>query len=90
MIVLKEFSLIATGDSLITMKQSVHHEPNFMRLVNLIRGVDCAFANLEMLLHDYEPECYLAAECGGTYTRAHHSILKELEWMGFDVFRMRI
>lgn len=83
---MKEFSLIATGDSLITMKQSVHHEPNFTRLVNLIRGVDCAFANLEMNLHDYEPECYPAAECGGTYTRAHPSILKELQWMGFDVF----
>ena len=83
---MKEFSLIATGDSLITMKQSVHNEPNFTRLVNLIREVDCAFANLEMLLHDYEPECYPAAECGGTYTRAHPSILKELQWMGFDMF----
>jgi poly-gamma-glutamate capsule biosynthesis protein CapA/YwtB (metallophosphatase superfamily) len=83
---MKEFSLIATGDSLITMKQSVHSEPDFTRLVNLIREVDCAFANLEMLLHDYEPECYPAAECGGTYTRAHPSILKELQWMGFDMF----
>ncbi len=83
---MKEFSLIATGDSLITMKQSVHGEPEFMRLVNLIREVDCAFANLEMLLHDYEPGCYPAAECGGTYTRAHPSILDELLWMGFDVF----
>lgn len=83
---MKEFSLIATGDSLITMKQSVHGEPSFMRLVNLIREVDCAFANLEMNLHDYEPECYPAAECGGTYTRAQPSILKELTWMGFDMF----
>jgi len=83
---MKEFSLIATGDSLITMKQSVHSEPDFTRLVNLIREVDCAFANLEMNLHDYETDCYPAAECGGTYTRAHPSILKELIWMGFDMF----
>ncbi|MBT7913509.1 CapA family protein [Candidatus Bathyarchaeota archaeon] len=83
---MKEFSLIATGDSLITMKQRVHSEPEFTRLVNLIREVDCAFANLEMNLHNYEENCYPAAECGGTYTRAHPSILKELLWMGFDVF----
>ena len=83
---MKEFSLIATGDSLITMKQSVHSEPDYTRLVNLIREVDCAFANLEMNLHDYEADCYPAAECGGTYTRAHPSILKELLWMGFDMF----
>jgi len=83
---MKEFSLIATGDSLITMKQRVHSEPDFTRLVNLIREVDCAFANLEMNLHNYEENCYPAAECGGTYTRAHPSILKELLWMGFDIF----
>jgi len=83
---MKEFSLITTGDSLITMKQRVHSEPDFTRLVRLIREVDCAFANLEMNLHNYEEDCYPAAECGGTYTRAHPSILKELLWMGFDMF----
>lgn len=83
---MKEFSLIATGDSLVTMKQSVHSEPDFTRLVNLIREVDCAFSNLEMNLHDYETDCYPAAECGGTYTRAHSGIIRELTWMGFDMF----
>ena len=53
---MKEFSLIATGDSLITMKQSVHSEPQFTRLVNLISAVDCSIANLEMNLHDYETD----------------------------------
>jgi len=83
---LKEFSLVATGDSLITLKQSVHSEPQYMRLLTLIRGVDCAFTNLEMNLHDYGPTCYPAAECGGTYTRAEPSILEDLLWMGFDIF----
>ena len=83
---MKEFSLVATGDSLITLKQSVHTEPQYMRLLTLIRGVDCAFTNLEMNLHDYGPTCYPAAECGGTYTRAEPSILEDLLWMGFDIF----
>jgi len=83
---LKELSLIATGDSLITLRQSVHSEPQFERLLRLIRGVDVAFTNLEMLLHDYDEDCYPAAECGGTYTRAPPRILDELTWMGFNVF----
>ena len=83
---MKEFSLVATGDSLITLKQQVHNEPEYVRLLRLIREVDCAFTNLEMNLHDYGPDCYPAAECGGTYTRAEPAILEDLLWMGFDIF----
>jgi poly-gamma-glutamate capsule biosynthesis protein CapA/YwtB (metallophosphatase superfamily) len=82
---LKKINLIATGDSLITMKQSVHSEPRFLEMVELIRGADIAFTNLEMLLHDYEDGVYPAEECGGTYTRADPSMIEELKWMGFDI-----
>jgi hypothetical protein len=34
----KKISLVATGDSLITMRQSVHSEPEFMELVEIIRN----------------------------------------------------
>jgi len=80
---LKSISIVATGDSLITMRQSVHSEPRFLEMVDLIRGADLAFTNLEMLLHNYEG--YPAAECGGTYTRADPEIIEELQWMGFDI-----
>lgn len=86
MIKMKEFNLVATGDSLITLKQSTHNEPNYVRLLRIIREADCAFTNLEMNLHDYGPDCYPAAECGGTYTRADPKILEDLLWMGFDIF----
>jgi len=80
---LKSISVVATGDSLITMRQSVHSEPRFLEMVELIRGADMAFTNLEMLLHDYAG--YPAAECGGTYTRADPGMIEELKWMGFDI-----
>jgi poly-gamma-glutamate synthesis protein (capsule biosynthesis protein) len=72
-----------TGDSLITMKLSVHTEPAFLKMIDLIRGVDVAFTNLEMLFHDYEP--YPSTESGGTYMRADPAIVKELAWAGFDM-----
>ena len=80
---MKRMNFVATGDSLITMKQSVHAEPRFLEMVDIIRGADLAFTNLEMLLHDYEG--YPAAECGGTYTRADPEMIYELAWMGFDM-----
>jgi poly-gamma-glutamate capsule biosynthesis protein CapA/YwtB (metallophosphatase superfamily) len=82
---MKKISLVATGDSLITMKQSVHSEPEFMEMVELIREADVAFTNHEMLLHDYDEDCYPSAQSGGTYTRAPPETIEELMWMGFDM-----
>ena len=69
---MKKISLVATGDSLITMRQSVHSEPEFLDMVNLIRSADIAFTNHGMLLHDDEEEdgVWPSAESGGTWTRA--------------------
>ena len=80
---MKKISIAAAGDSLITMRQSVHSEPRFLDLVELIREADVAFTNLEMLLHDFDG--YPAAESGGTYTRASPAMIEELKWMGFDI-----
>jgi poly-gamma-glutamate synthesis protein (capsule biosynthesis protein) len=79
----RSFTMALTGDSLITMKLSVHTDPPFLKMIELIRGADVAFTNLEMLLHDYEP--YPSTESGGTYMRADPSIAKELVWAGFDM-----
>src|SRR2546428_10411096 len=48
----KAMTMALTGDSLITLKLSVHTDPPFMKMIDLIRGADMAFTNFEMLLHD--------------------------------------
>src|SRR4051812_26943405 len=63
-----DFTFALVGDSIITRKISVYSEPAFTRVIDLIRNADAAFANLEMLFHDYEP--YASAASGGTYMRA--------------------
>jgi poly-gamma-glutamate synthesis protein (capsule biosynthesis protein) len=84
--IMKSICFVGTGDALITLKQSVHSEPSFMKLVEVIRNADVGITNLEMLLHNYDEDCYPAAECGGTYTRAPPEILDDLIWMGFDIY----
>jgi poly-gamma-glutamate capsule biosynthesis protein CapA/YwtB (metallophosphatase superfamily) len=78
-----DFTFALTGDSIITRKLSVYNEPAFTRIIELIRGADVAFTNLEMLFHDYEP--YASAASGGTYMRAEPALVKELVWAGFDM-----
>ena len=72
-----------TGDSIITMKLRVHTDPQFTKMIDLIRGADAAFTNLEMLFHDYEP--YPSTQSGGTYMRADPALADELVWAGFDM-----
>jgi poly-gamma-glutamate synthesis protein (capsule biosynthesis protein) len=77
------FSLALTGDSIITRRLSVYQEPAFVRLIELVRGADAAFTNVEMLFHDYEG--HAMNQSGGTYMRAEPALAKELAWAGFDL-----
>lgn len=79
-------TMALTGDAIITRRLSPYQEPAFLRMIELIRGADVAFANLEMLFHDYEP--YPMHQSGGTYMRAEPALVKELVWAGFDLVSM--
>jgi poly-gamma-glutamate capsule biosynthesis protein CapA/YwtB (metallophosphatase superfamily) len=77
------FSFALTGDTIISRRLSVYREPEFLALIDLLRGADVAFTNLEVLFHDYEP--YPMSEAGGTYMRADPALARELVWAGFDM-----
>ena len=77
------YTMALTGDSIITRRLSVYKEPEFLEMIELIRGADVAFTNIEMLFHDYEP--YPMNRSGGTYMRAAPAMIKELVWAGFDI-----
>ncbi|MFK7828634.1 MAG: CapA family protein [Congregibacter sp.] len=79
----ERFSMALTGDSIITRKLSVYDEPEYLQMIELIRGADLAFTNLEVLFHDYEP--YPMATSGGTWMRADPELASELSWAGFDL-----
>lgn len=78
-----DFTMALTGDSIITRKLSVFDEPEFLEMIELLRGADMAFTNLEVVLHDFEP--YPMAESGGTWMRAAPQMADELAWAGIDM-----
>lgn len=79
----QEMTLALTGDAIITRRLSVYDEPDFLEMIELIRGADAAFTNLEVLFHDYEP--YPAHQSGGTWMRADPALADELAWAGIDM-----
>lgn len=76
-------TLALAGDALMTRTFSSDQDPRFLKVIDTIRGADAAFANLEMLLHDYEP--YPMTESGGTWMRGDPRVAKDLAWAGFDM-----
>ena len=81
-------TLALAGDAIITRRLSVYDEPDFLALRELVQGATAAFVNLEMLLHNWEPDVIPATQSGGTYMQADPSMAKELVWMGFDMVNM--
>jgi poly-gamma-glutamate synthesis protein (capsule biosynthesis protein) len=73
-----------TGDAIISQRLSPFKEPEYLRMIEIIRGADLAFTNLEVLFHNYE-EAYPATHSGGTWMAAEPFIAGELVWAGFDM-----
>jgi poly-gamma-glutamate synthesis protein (capsule biosynthesis protein) len=80
------FTMVLTGDAIITRRLSPYKEPAFLEMIELVRSADVSFTNLEMLLHDYEPAP--AAASGGTYMRGDPFLARELMWAGIDIVSM--
>ncbi|MGF1608829.1 MAG: CapA family protein [Kiloniellales bacterium] len=78
-----DISLFVAGDTIITQPWSQIRDPDFLRMIDEIRGADVAIANLETLIHEYRG--YAQAESGGTWMASPPQIAEELVWAGFDI-----
>lgn len=77
------FIMALSGDTELTRKLSVHKEPEFLKVIDLVRGADVAFTNLELLFHDFEGPAAAVGE--GPYQHVDPGLARELVWAGFDM-----
>jgi len=81
-----EWSLAATGDSVITRRISVYDDPPFLNMIAVIRDADVASTNLELsLFRLWEFDGYPQAEHGGNWELGPPEAAEELKWAGFDL-----
>src|SRR5579872_6304674 len=82
---LGDFNLTLVGDNIIYTQATVHQgNPKFMAAVNEIRSGDAAFANFENVFPG--PNSYPGGAPRSENLYADPSILKELQWIGFNLF----
>jgi len=70
-----------TGDTIVTRPLSGHSEPEYVALLDLLRGADAAFTNLETLFHDFEGPAMAAMPA----LRSDPKLARDLAWAGFDL-----
>src|SRR5712692_7151286 len=81
---LGNFTVVATGDSIINRPLSVYKEQAFTDLVQLIKEADVGFTNLETLIHEFEVNPSVGSG-GNTFMASHPKMLEELRWAGINL-----
>ena len=82
----KDIDLALAGEALISQGLRMYREPNFLKLVELIRGADAGYVHGEMLFHHYEHAP--TDKRVGTYMRCDPKFIDDLKWMGFQLMSM--
>lgn len=78
-----DIDLAIAGEALISQGLKMYTEPNFLKLVDLIRGADLGYVHTEMLFHNYEHAP--TDKRAGTYMRCDPRFIEDLMWMGFRI-----
>lgn len=83
-----ELEVALTGDSLLCRRLSVFREPQFQKLIEILRQADVTFTNLEAIIQDWEdaPNTFAGGGApGGTYMVTPPELVDELKWAGFNL-----
>jgi poly-gamma-glutamate capsule biosynthesis protein CapA/YwtB (metallophosphatase superfamily) len=77
-----EVTVALAGDAMITRALRPFTEPEFLALRELLRSADAAFANGEMLFHNYE---FAPAHRSATWMRCDPRLIADLSWLGISL-----
>ena len=71
------------GDVMLTRRLSVYGEDEFTGLRDIIRGADCAFANLEATVRGWDEGTPGITQ--GTYMTTKPELLEDIKWLGLGI-----
>src|SRR5690554_863558 len=79
-----DIRLMAVGDTMLTCRLTPFREPDYTRLVELLRTADVALANLETTVRTPQ-EGYPSAGITGTVMSTPPELLDDLKWLGINL-----
>ncbi len=76
-------TLFLAGDMLIVQPLSGDTEPEFLKLVDVMRDADLAVANLETVIHTFRGHAQV--DSGGAWLATPPAVAEDLKWAGIDM-----
>src|SRR5262249_58343445 len=77
------------GDIMMTRSISVFREPDYLKMRDMLIAADAVFANFESCAHPYLDDPHQQRLEGGSYVTTEPSLLKDLKWLGVNIFAFR-
>jgi len=77
------FTIALAGDTMLTRKLTPFKEERFLKLREVLRGTDAAFANLEGTVHTWEEGTPGITQ--GTFMTTEPKLLEDLKWLGINM-----
>jgi poly-gamma-glutamate synthesis protein (capsule biosynthesis protein) len=77
------FTIALAGDTMLTRKLTPFKEERFLKLRDILRGADAAFANLEGTVHTWDEGTPGITQ--GTFMTTDPKLLDDLKWLGINL-----
>ena len=77
------FSIALAGDTMLTRHLKPFTEERFLKLQEILRGADAAFANLEGTVHHWDEGTPGITQ--GTFMTTEPKLLEDLKWLGINM-----
>jgi poly-gamma-glutamate synthesis protein (capsule biosynthesis protein) len=77
------FTIALAGDTMLTRKLTPFKEERFLKLREVLRGTDAAFANLEGTVHTWDEGTPGITQ--GTFMTTEPKLLEDLKWLGVNM-----
>jgi poly-gamma-glutamate capsule biosynthesis protein CapA/YwtB (metallophosphatase superfamily) len=85
----RNWKVVLVGECMVSRPFSMHDDPDFMRVVELMRDSDFTYGHLEMNLGEFEDiEWPARGNWLGSFMLADPKIADDLKWMGVDIMSL--
>ena len=83
------WKVVIAGECMVCRPFSMHEEPEFLKIRDIMLASDVTYAHLEMNFGDFSTTGWpIRGDCVGSYMLADPAIAKDLRWLGIDIMSL--
>ena len=82
------WKVAVAGECMVCRTFSVHCEPEFIKIKEIMTKADVCYGHLEMNFGEFSTACPARGDTRGSYMLADPAVAKDLHWLGIDIMSL--